>query len=259
MRIPLCMIFLVQLVFQANPDKNQSIKKLPRDPFEIQLANLSATINEKNGECEKVRITYPDSKDQVIITATDDIFIKFTRNGNEKTVYRENINSAYTISAFEAKHLKLVSKSLLTTLEEFEEDLQNNRWGKCLFLDSYFPRFLKGYYYLFCLSMSTSDVLPESVNVADSLYDISLNSDKSDIRLNKWQSTDDYIVKLRIATKELIYQIKLWQQEISKKEKNNSEITVSKEFARSLGLFASIYFNESVQQKKTPATAKTTR
>jgi hypothetical protein len=42
----------------------------------------------------------------------------------------------------------------------------------------------------------------------------------------------------------------MWQQEISKKEKNNSEITVSREFARSLGLFASIYFNDSLQQKK---------
>lgn len=259
MRIALCLIILIQLAFQVNPDKIQSVKKLPRDPFEIQLANLSATIDEKSGECEKVRITYHDSKDQVIITATDDIFIKVTRNGSEKTVYRENINNAYTISAFEAKHLKLVSKSLLTTLEEFEKDLQNNRWGKCLFLDSYFPRFLKGYYYLFCLSMSTPDVLPESVNVADSLYDISLNSDKSDIRLSKWQSANDYIVKLRIATKELIYQIKLWQQEISKKEKTNSEISVSREFARSLGLFASIYFNESMHQKRTPGTAKTTK
>ena len=40
------------------------------------------------------------------------------------------------------------------------------------------------------------------------------------------------------------------QSEISKKEKNKSEITVSREFARSLGLFANIYFNDSLQQKK---------
>jgi hypothetical protein len=186
----------------------------------------------------------------VIITAADDIFIKVTRNGTEKTIYRENIYNSYKISAFELVHLKLVSKSLLETLEVFEKDLQNNRWGRCVYLDSYFPRFLKGYYYLFCLAMNTTDVLPESVNVADSLYDVSLNSDKSDLRLYKWKSTQDYIVKLRIATKELIHQIKMWQQEISKKEKNNSEITVSREFARSLGLFASIYFNDSLQQKK---------
>ena len=61
----------------------------------------------------------------------------------------------------------------------------------------------KGYYHLFCLTWNTTDVLPESVNVADSLYDISLNSDKSDMRLYKWKTTNDYIVKLRIATKSL--------------------------------------------------------
>lgn len=250
MRIPLCLFILIQLSIFIIADDNHSVKKLPRDPFEIHLANLSATIDEKSGECSKVRITYPDSKNQVIITATDDIFLRFTRNGTEKTIYRENIDHAYKITAFEAKHLKLVSKSLLETLEVFEKDLQNNRWGRCLYLDSYFPRFLKGYYYLFCLAMNTTDVLPESVNVADSLYDISLNSDKSDYRLHKWKSTHDYIVKLRIATKELIHQIRLWQQEISKKEKINSEISIGREFARSLGLFASIYFNDSLQQKK---------
>jgi hypothetical protein len=250
MRIPLSFFILFLLSFFIFADKNNSVKKLPRDPFEIHLANLSVTFNEKSKECEKVRITYPDSKDMVIITATDDIFLRATRNGTEKTVYRENINYAYKISAFEAEHIKLVSKSLLETLETFEKDLQNSKWGKCLYLDSYFPRFLKGYYYLLCLAMSTTDVLPESVNVADSLYDVSLNSDKSDLRLYKWQSTDDYIVKLRIATKELIHQIRLWQQEISKKEKTNSEITISREFAHTMGLFASIYFNDSLQQKK---------
>jgi hypothetical protein len=250
MRTPLSLFILVVSTISIIADNNLSVKKLPRDPYEIRLANLSATINEKSGECEKVKITYPDSKNHVIITAADDIFIKVTRNGTEKTIYRENIYNSYKISAFELVHLKLVSKSLLETLEVFEKDLQNNRWGRCVYLDSYFPRFLKGYYYLFCLAMNTTDVLPESVNVADSLYDVSLNSDKSDLRLYKWKSTQDYIVKLRIATKELIHQIKMWQQEISKKEKNNSEITVSREFARSLGLFASIYFNDSLQQKK---------
>ncbi|NLL14500.1 MAG: hypothetical protein GX267_13940 [Fibrobacter sp.] len=250
MKTAFCLFILTLWSVLIIADDNHSIKKLPRYPFEIQLANLSATINQKSGECEKVRITYPDSKDQVIITATDDIFLRFTRHGTEKTIYREDINYSYKISDFELKHLKLVSKTLLETLEEFEKDLQSNRWGKCLYLDSYLPRFLKGYYHLFCLAMNTTDVLPESVNVADSLYDISLNSDKSDMRLYKWKTTNDYIVKLRIATKELIHQIGLWQQEISKKEKNHSEITVSREFARSLGLFASIYFNESFQPKK---------
>lgn len=246
MRIPLSLFILFQLFISISADDSQSVKKLPRDPFDIQLANLSATINEKSGECERVRITYPDSKNQVIITATDDIFLKVTRNGTEKTVYRENIYYAYKISAFEATHLRQVTKSLLKTLEDFEKDLQNNRWGRCLYLDSYFPRFLKGYYHLFCLALNTTNVLPESVNVSDSLYDISLNSDKSDLRLNNWKSTNDYIVKLRIATKELIHQISLWQQDISKKEKNNSEIVISKEFARSLGLFANIYFNDTL-------------
>ncbi len=250
MRIPLNLLTLILWSVLIVADDKQSIEKLPRDPFEIPLANLSTTINEKSGECEKVKITYPDSKDHIIITATDDVFLKFTRNGTEKTIYREDINYSFKISDFELKHLKLVSKSLLETLEVFEKDLQNNRWGKCLYLDSYFPRFLKGYYYLFCLAMNSTDILPESVNVADSLYDVSLNSDKSDLRLYKWKSTNDYIVKLRIATKELIHQIGLWQQEISKKEKSNSEISVSREFAQSLGLFADIYFNDSLLQKK---------
>lgn len=249
MKISLSRFFESFLVLLIAADA-QPIKKIPRDPFEIQLANLSTSFDQQNRECEKVRITYKDSKDQVIITALDDINLKVTRNGTEKIVYRENINNAYEISAFEVKHLNLVSKSLLITLEQFEKDLQNNRWGKCLFLDSYFPRFLKGYYNLFCLSMNATDALPESANVPDSLFDISLNSDKSDIRLYKWQSTRDYVVKLRIATKELIYQIKLWQQDISRKEKSDARISVNKEFTSSLGLFVSIYFNDPLLLKK---------
>ena len=84
MKTAFCLFILTLWSVLIIADDNHSIKKLPRDPFEIQLANLSATINQKSGECEKVRITYPDSKDQVIITATDDIFLRFTRHGTEK-------------------------------------------------------------------------------------------------------------------------------------------------------------------------------
>lgn len=249
MRNPLIFLIAVSLIIRICA-KTDSLEVLPRDPFNIHLANLSLSTNEKNGACEKVRIKYADSKDQVVITPLDDMYIKYSRNGSEKITYRENINDAYIISSFEAQQLILVSKSLLATLEQFEKYLHDREWGKCLYLDSFLPRFLKGYYYLINIAQCSSDALPESAKVADSLFDISLNSLKSDNRIRKWQLTQDSLVKLRIATKELIYQIRAWQQETSKKGKNNAEIQISKDFAHSLGLFVSIYFNETLRLNK---------
>lgn len=242
MRTPLCcsVIFFSSILSTIKAD---TLDVIQRDPVDVHLANLSICIDQKSGSCEKVRITYYDSKDQIIITSLDDTYIKNSRNGSEKIVYRENLNNSYLVSLFEAKQLELVNKSLLITLEQLDKFLQNNQWGKCLYLDSFFPRFLRGYFYLLNIIQSTYDALPESANVADSLFDISLNSQKSDMRINKWKSSPEYVVKLRIATNELLHQIKTGQQKFSKNKEKDFTSIICKDYANSLGLFVSIYFN----------------
>jgi len=39
---------------------------------------------------------------------------------------------------------------MIPTLETFEHDLQHERGDKLLYLDSFFPRFLKGFLLLYC-------------------------------------------------------------------------------------------------------------
>lgn len=249
MRISLSCTIAFILILKINSFSDSTFSLLPREPFEIELANLSVSFSEKN-TCEKVRITFPDSKEYAIITSLDDSHFKTTRNGIQKTIYRENEFTSYKISSFESKQISLVNNTFIKTLETFEKDLQNNNWGKCLYLDTYLARFLKGYFYLLNTVQSTTDALPESANVPDTFFDISLNSIKSDNRIKKWRTTPEYIVKLRIATKELMYQLKLLQKTISSKENSDSDIIISKDFSHSLALFVSIYFNNSIQTKK---------
>lgn len=242
MRTPLCcLVIFFSFVFSIiNAD---TLNAIQRDPVEIHLANLSIYMDQKSNNYEKIRITYYDSKDQIIITTLDDTYIKNSRNGSEKIVYRENLNNSYMVSLFEARQLELVNKSLLITLEQLDKFLQNNQWGKCLYLDSFFPRFLRGYFYLLNIVQSTSDALPKSANVADSLFDVSLNSIKSDKRINKWKSSPEYVIKLRIATNELLHHIETQQQKLSKNKEKDLASIISKDYANSLGLFVSIYFN----------------
>jgi hypothetical protein len=147
------------------------------------------------------------------------------------------------ISDFEADVLNRVCKTMIPTLETFERDLQHERWDKLLYLDSFFPRFLKGFYYLYCAARNSPYALPKSVCIPDSLYDISLTSPKSDERIRMWQTQNNQIIKLRIVSKELVYQIKEWQKQELDNQRRNPEVSSGKKFEEAFTLFVKLYFN----------------
>ena len=81
-------------------------------------------------------------------------------------------------------------------------------------------------------------------NIPESLYDVSLRSIKSDYRIFKWQKKKDYVIKLRIATKELIYQLKEWDKK--KLGNYNHKVDVfayDEKLKTAFSLFVKVYFH----------------
>lgn len=157
-------------------------------------------------------------------------------------MFREDPERAYQISDFEAKILDKVTRTFIAALDQFEDNLHRGRWGRCLYLDAYLPRFLKGFYYLYCASRNSVDAMPVSARVADSLYEVSLSSLSSDARINQWRQNDNAI-KLRIVTKELIFQLESWQKKEVGNPKRDPEMTTGRELENAFALFVRSYFN----------------
>lgn len=216
----------------------------PREPFSIPLARLSVSYGQHSDQIEHVRITFENSRDQIIISSLDDTHLEYTRHGMQKTIYRESLEKSYYLSDFEAEQLNRVCKTFIATLEQLEKDIQNEKWGKCLYLDAYLPRFLRGFYYLMGSARGSVDALSKNIRIPITEYDVSLNSPKSDARIGYWRSTPDYLIKLRITIKELIHQTRLWQKRELLNSKRNREISYSSNFEEAFALFVKVYFNQ---------------
>jgi hypothetical protein len=186
-----------------------------RSPFDIPLVKLKLSIDQSSKQIQHVQVDIDGQTEYAIISRGQDFQIKNLRMGTERTVYAESPDRSFMLSDFEAKQINRVVKSLIETLEIFERDLKRNRWDRCLYLDSYFPRFLKGYYYLICMARNSPYALPRIARVPDSAYDVSESSPKSDARIKMWQTEKDYLIKLRIISKELVYQLQIWQDRSS--------------------------------------------
>jgi hypothetical protein len=218
-----------------------------RSSFSLPFARISVSFDDHTQVFEKVRVSFDSENDPAdefyFIGLTDDSQIKETRSGRQKLLHSEQPDKAYIISDFEAKILTRVCKSFISTLEIFEKDLQREHWGRCLYLDCYFPRFLKGFYYLYCAARNSLYAMPKSACVPDSLYDISLTSPKSDLRIQSWISQPDHLVKLRIITEELIFQLKQWQKKEIDNPSRNPELPAGKKVEQAFTLFMKLYFN----------------
>lgn len=214
-----------------------------RTPFNIPLIKLRVRDDKEKPAFKKVYVVIRGKKEYAIITRLNDFYVEISRQGRKKTVYAEAPASAFALTDFEAQQVNGVIRSLISTLEIFERDIQKQRWDKCLYLDSFFPRFLKGFYYLSCAAFNSCTALPGEAKISDSMFDISLNSIKSDKRINRWQERKDYIIKLRIATRELIYQLKTWQKKKLGKSKRTLYIEYSENLKETYCLFVKMYFN----------------
>ncbi len=217
-----------------------------RTPYGIPLANLGVSFNEQTDQFEKVKVSFGSSEDEsyyVLICPVADFEIKVTKDGRQKIIHNEAPDKAYMISEFEADVLNKVCKTFIPTLETFERDLQHERWDKVLYLDSFFPRFLRGFYYLYCAARNSPYALPKGICIPDSVYDISLTSPKSDERVRTWQTQNNQVIKLRIISRELVYQIKEWQKQELDNPKRNPEVSYGKKFEEAFALFVKLYFN----------------
>lgn len=210
------------------------------------MARLSVSFSERTHVFEKVRVSFDTDDDPAqefySIEPITDVEIKETSGGRQKMVHLEQPDKAFIISDFEAQVLYKVCKSFISTLEIFEKDVHKGHWDRCLFLDSYFPRFLKGFYYLYCAARNSPYAMPKSACVPDSLYDISLTSPKSDKRIKSWISKPDHLIKLRIIAKELIFQLKEWQKKELDNPSRNVEVPAGKKVEQAFTLFIKIYF-----------------
>ena len=214
----------------------------PRSPFSVPLAMLAYTPSQK-GVTEKVIIWYDKVNESWEISATEARHLIEKGMQNEDETFREPQGQEFLMNAVEAQVVNRVCKTLVKTLDGFESDLKKNRWDKCRYLDSYLASFYFGFYHLITIVRCSRRALPEITCPSDSLYDRSLESPKSDARVAQWRRSPEYIVKLRIAAKELMYQIKQWQ----KKELDNSKRDVWKDqsgdFVEAYEFFIRLYFN----------------
>jgi len=211
----------------------------PREPFKVPLAKLNIAFDNTRKKYNQVKIYFDESGNYTVIAPGDDMFVK--KNG-EAVVYKELPQVTYLLSDFEAKTINQVCRTLVATLEEYETILKSKNWGRALYLDSYFPRFLRSFHTMMCAAKDSPEALPQSALVRDEDYDVSLNSPKSDARIKMWQTDKDRIMKLRISTQELIIQTKKWQESELTNAKRNPELSYSGEFDRAFTSFVRNYF-----------------
>ncbi len=214
-----------------------------RTSFDIPLVKLRIVTDKHNPGMKQVQVSIDGNSEYALISGLNDIHIKPTRRGIERITYAESPAAAFALTDFEAQQFERVVKSLIETLEIFENDLEKKRWDRCLYLDSFFPRFLEGFHFLSCKVFNSPTALPQNAKVDDALFDISLHSKKSDQRIAGWLEKKDYVIKLRIVTKELIYQMKTWQKKELKNYKKKMNIEYYDNLKETYSLFIRMYFN----------------
>ena len=235
---PLSIACLFVLLAAALPYGNDGPNVAPRSPFKIPLAKIAVTFNNATNKYDQVRINFDDAEAYIIAPGDD----MLSKKGGENTVYRELQQNSYQLSDFEAKTISRVCRTFISALEEYEAILKNESWGKALYFDSYFARFMRGFHVMMCAAKESPEALPRASLVPEEEYDNSENSPKSDARIEMWKTEKDRIMKLRIASKELVSQIKLWQKNELNDPKRDPEISASGNFERTFTAFVKNYF-----------------
>jgi hypothetical protein len=212
-----------------------------RQEFSIPLAKISVGTDSSTGMYCKAKIIGSDEREQSVITGENDIAIKITNKGTEKTLFREDESGSFQISKFEAQEIGKVCKGFIQTLEIFERDLKDEKFDQIRYLDGYFPKFLKNFKILLQLAQNGTEFRQINLIIPDTAFDVSLSSLKTDIRIKRWQLQKDYIMKLRIAAKELIFQLKEWEsKELTGKQ--IPDVTKNAKAEEMLDLFIKVYF-----------------
>ena len=233
--------FIISFACAQTDSETQVSQLLPREKFTLHLSKIFISFDDENREFDGVHIDFQGSEDQAFIGKYIDMYTKRTSHGTQKTLYQEPCEKDESLSKFEKETISKVNKEFITSLELFGKMLQRESWGRCLYFDSFFPHFLSGYYYLLCAAYNSSNALPGAALVPEDEFDVSLNSPKSDARIDTWRSSPENIRKLLIATKNLTGQLKEWQKNLER-PKENEDVSNSAEIDESLVTFIRFYF-----------------
>ena len=223
-----------------------------RHPFTVRLPLITVLFDENNQFVEAF-VTFGHTSEGWAIGPVDDRYVKDTRRERVDHFYRERPGSAFRISSFEASILDRVGKKFEESLVQYERLLKGERWGRLLYLDGYYPSFFRSFFYLYCGAHNSMSALPKVTLIADTLYEESTASPLSDRRISVWRANPEQVMKLRIAAKELAFQMKNWRQKVLTAPDIDFRQDRSKKFREAYELFIRLYFNlppASVIKKK---------
>jgi hypothetical protein len=80
--------------------------------------------------------------------------------------------------------------------------------------------------------------------VPESAFDVSLTSPKSDERINRWRAQQNHVLKLRIISKELAFQLQEWDRKVLDNSKRDHELFFDTKVKEAFSLFIRLYFNQ---------------
>jgi len=214
-----------------------------RDRFAAPLPTMSVALNEKTDSLEEVFFSCGHSMEGWAITRGDDRYIKLSARKREDFYHREMPEFAGQLSEFEAEQLNQVAGNLVQTLNIFEKDLQNERWGRLRYLDERFAPFLRGFYYMVNAAYNWRHPLPPTACAPTHFFDDSAKTDK---RIMLWRTLPDQRTKLRIVARELAFQTEQWQDKELDNAKRDPLEDYGRKFREAYGLFVRLYFNALV-------------
>lgn len=222
------------------PHEEEKLEK--RHAFSVPLATIT-TLFDGDSVFVEAFVTYGSMHEGWAIGPIDNRYVKDSRRERVDHFYRELATRSYLLSPFEAKVMEQVCKSYEETLVLYERYLKSSQWDRLCYLDGYFPSFFKGLFYLYSSSFNSFSALPRVTHIADSLYEPTLTSFKTDQRIAIWRDNPEHTVKLRIAAKELGFQLQDWRKRELAIPDDDARGDKSKKFREAHELFVRLYFN----------------
>jgi len=214
-----------------------------RKEFNVPLPFLSVAFDNAEN-FQEVFITYGSIHEGWAIGDIDDRYVKDTRRLRLDHLHKELPRQAYMLSPFEVEVLDRVCNSFYSALSTFENDLRDRKWDRVAYIDMYFPVVFRGFYWLFTAAKNNREALPKVTDIDTTFFDNSLSTvPRSDARIGTWQKNPEHVIKLRIAAKELQFQIKKWQKADLNLGKRDPWEDNSLDLVQTYELFIRLYFN----------------
>jgi hypothetical protein len=94
-----------------------------------------------------------------------------------------------------------------------------------------------------CAALANREALPSVTRINDTLFECSEKSFKSDKRINVWKADSSHYIKLRIASKELAFQLNKWRTNILLNPERDLWDNKSDDLITVYELFVRLYFN----------------